>query len=59
MPLPEYQLQQVGGDSHNPIFEVRCSIALLSTPLIGIANTRRQAEQNAADAALEALKNVE
>lgn len=58
MSLPEYQVQQVGGDPHNPVFEVYCSIALLPSPLVGIANTRRQAEQNAADAALEALKNA-
>lgn len=58
VPLPEYQVIQIGGDAHNPIFEVQCIFSLLEGPFIGVANTRRKAEQNAADLALRALKNV-
>jgi len=58
LPLPEYQARQVSGDAHNPVFEVQCSIELLETPLVGTATSRRKAEQNAAEAALEALKNA-
>lgn len=58
VPLPEYQVLQIGGDAHSPIFEVQCIFALLEGPFIGIANTRRKAEQNAADLALKALKNA-
>ncbi len=56
--LPEYQVKEIMGDAHNPIFQVHCSISVLKEPLLGTANTRRKAEQNAAEAALEALKNV-
>jgi ribonuclease-3 len=58
VPLPEYQVVQMGGDAHSPIFEVKCIFTLLEGPFIGIANTRRKAEQNAADLALKALKNA-
>ena len=58
VPLPEYQVVQMGGDAHSPIFEVQCIFTLLKGPFIGVANTRRKAEQNAADLALEALKNA-
>jgi len=58
VPLPEYQVIQMGGDPHSPIFEVQCVFALLKGPFIGIANTRRKAEQNAADLALKALKDA-
>lgn len=56
VPLPEYRVIQMNGDAHNPLFEVQCIFALLEGPFIGVANTRRKAEQNAADAALKALK---
>jgi ribonuclease-3 len=56
--LPEYHVLNMGGDAHNPMFEVECRFALLQGPFIGIASTRRKAEQNAADLALEALKNA-
>jgi len=58
-PLPEYQVVEILGDSHNPIFQVRCSVSLLESPFIGVANTRRKAEQNAAETALKALKDAQ
>ena len=58
VPLPAYQVVQMGGDPHRPIFEVHCVLTLLKGPFIGIASTRRKAEQNAADLALKALKNA-
>lgn len=54
--LPEYQLARIGGGDHNPVFHVYCFIALLGEPVIGIGDSRRQAEQNSARAALKALK---
>lgn len=56
VPLPEYHVLKMSGDAHNPVFEIECTFSLLKGPFIGIASTRRKAEQNAADAALKALK---
>lgn len=58
LPLPEYQVLEIAGDSHDPLFQVQCVVSLLKAPLIGKANTRRKAEQNAAEAALKVLKDV-
>ncbi len=57
VPLPEYHMRKMSGDAHNPVFEIECTFSLLEGPFIGVASTRRKAEQNAADAALKALKN--
>lgn len=53
--LPEYQIVDVSGDPHNPIFKVQCTISILNKPVFGMANSRRKAEQAAADQALEIL----
>ncbi len=57
LPLPVYKILSMEGDPHEPIFRIECSVAVLGTPFIGLANTRRKAEQAAADAALEALQD--
>lgn len=57
LPLPEYQIVEVQGDPHNPLFQVHCLVPLLKEPLIGRASSRRKAEQNAAEIALKALKD--
>ena len=54
-PLPEYQLDKVEGDAHDQTFFISCNVALLSTPTKGVGSSRRQAEQEAAKAALKAL----
>lgn len=58
LPLPDYQIVEVIGDPHNPSFHVQCKIILLEEPVMGIANSRRKAEQNAAESILKALKNA-
>jgi len=58
LPLPEYQVVEILGDPHNPIFQVNCTVSLLESPVIGKATSRRKAEQNAAETALKVLKDV-
>jgi len=55
LPLPEYQVVSVEGDPHDPIFHVQCNISGLDKPLVGVANSRRKAEQIAAETALKVL----
>ncbi|QEW05543.1 ribonuclease III [Nitrincola iocasae] len=54
--LPDYELVSVEGEAHAQTFNIHCHIALLSNPTEGQGNSRRQAEQNAAKAALAQLK---
>lgn len=53
--LPEYHIVDVSGDPHNPTFKVQCTIGLLGKSVFGVANSRRKAEQVAAENALEIL----
>lgn len=55
LPLPVYTTIDMVGPAHNQIFTVSCAIALLNEDMIEQGNSRRRAEQNAANAALEAL----
>jgi ribonuclease III len=55
LPLPEYEVSQVEGDSHNPLFTVNCLVSLKKEPVLGRGNTRRKAEQAAAEAMLKVL----
>lgn len=57
LPLPEYQIIEVSGDAHNPLFRVQCFVVTLKEPIFGTATTRRRAEQMAAEIALKALSN--
>ena len=57
LPLPEYQVLEVKGDQHNPIFQIQCKVVLLPHLVLGIAGSRRGAEQNSAAAVLNDLKN--
>ncbi len=54
-PLPEYQVLSAEGDAHAQVFKVACILAepMLSTE--GVGDSRRKAEQAAAQAALVAL----
>lgn len=56
--LPKYELLSVEGEAHAQTFHIRCEVSLLDTATEGVGNSRRQAEQEAARAALAAL-NVE
>lgn len=53
--LPKYELLSVEGEAHAQTFHIRCDVAMLNEPTDGVGNSRRQAEQEAARAALESL----
>ena len=54
-PLPEYELIQVSGDDHNQLFQVACRVQKPTLVVNGSGNSRRRAEQAAAETALEEL----
>ena len=55
-PLPQYAVLEEGGEDHARIFRASCTLAdpLLATE--GEGSSRRAAEQQAADAALQAIE---
>jgi len=53
--LPDYAVLDVAGKDHQQTFAVVCRIDLLPEPITGYGSTRREAEQEAADAVLKAL----
>ena len=54
--LPDYELVSVEGEAHAQTFNIQCHTVLLDNPTQGQGNSRRQAEQNAAKAALMQLR---
>lgn len=56
--LPAYEVVDIKGDEHNQQFFVRCRIALSDRPFNGTGRSRREAEQQAASAALAELARV-
>ncbi|NCC27977.1 MAG: ribonuclease III [Gammaproteobacteria bacterium] len=57
-PLPEYTVVATGGDQHAQTFVVRCALSDADLSTCAEGGTRRGAEQSAAHAMLEQLKNV-
>ena len=55
-PLPRYLVIDASGAAHEQRFEVACEIENPAMRTIGQGNSRRLAEQAAADNALKALK---
>jgi len=55
-PLPRYELGEVRGEAHAQEFEVRCVVDNPSLRTIGTGPSRRAAEQQAAQAALQRLQ---
>ena len=55
-PLPQYDLVKVEGEAHAQTFYIVCHVEGLSDAAEGKGNSRRQAEQNAAQDALIALQ---
>jgi ribonuclease-3 len=55
MPLPRYSLANTRGEAHQQEFEVECEITGLGLKTRGIGVSRRAAEQQSAQAALELL----
>ncbi len=56
MDLPQYKVVDIQGEAHCQIFHVSCEIAKLSIKTQGQGNSRRVAEQQAAQLAFQALK---
>ena len=50
MALPNYAVQNISGKAHKQSFEVSCSIVELDVVTVGAGSTRRDAEQDAAQA---------
>ncbi|MDO8909055.1 MAG: ribonuclease III [Pseudohongiella sp.] len=57
--LPDYEVMDIKGDEHDQEFFVRCRIALMASEFRGSGRSRREAEQQAALAALHALSTKE
>ena len=57
-PLPQYEVIQVSGKAHQQVFTVRCAVSLWPQPVEASDNSRRAAEQQAASALLEHLRNL-
>ena len=55
LPLPEYKVSRIEGESHRQVFHVECEIASFGVKSAGRGASRRLAEQEAAAEALIAL----
>jgi ribonuclease III len=55
LPLPDYQVVEITGKSHDQHFVVQCTVENLSDSFLGKGNSRRRAEQHAARQVLEKL----
>ncbi|HEY7379248.1 MAG TPA: ribonuclease III [Steroidobacteraceae bacterium] len=58
LPLPQYAIEQVMGESHQQVFLVSCEVAALSLRGTGSGPSRRAAEQEAAQQVLEAIARL-
>lgn len=54
--LPEYTIIKIEGEQHEQTFYVECAVVLLDKPTVGMGNSRRKAEQMAAEEVLKNLK---
>ena len=57
LPLPDYRTVKVSGKAHKQSFEVSCTISNLDLATNGNGTTRRDAEQDAANAMLARIEN--
>lgn len=57
LPLPDYRTVKVSGKAHKQSFEVSCTISNLDLATNGNGMTRRDAEQDAANAMLARIEN--
>ncbi|MGS0673613.1 ribonuclease III [Shewanella sp. 0m-4] len=55
-PLPIYKVVHTEGDAHEQTFTVECIVEDLSQVAVGVASSRRKAEQSAAAQVLELMK---
>ena len=58
MPLPQYSVTRVEGESHRQLFYVECEVASFEVKTVGRGSSRRLAEQEAAALALAELSAV-
>ena len=58
IPLPRYQVVDVSGKAHQQTFIIACDIDELSVSTQGKAGSRRKAEQQAAEKAIEQVNNL-
>ncbi|RDV29339.1 ribonuclease III [Alteromonas aestuariivivens] len=58
LPLPVYEVVNISGKDHAQTFEVQCSAEGLESPVCGQGNSRRKAEQHAAQLTLEKLEHA-
>ena len=56
LPLPEYTVKRIEGESHRQLFHVECEVASLGVKAEGSGGSRRVAEQEAAAQVLIALQ---
>jgi ribonuclease-3 len=54
-PLPAYSVLEVSGKAHDQVFRVECRLEDVETVTQGVAGSRRQAEQQAAESMLAKL----
>jgi len=54
--LPAYSVESIGGEPHEQLFVVRCSVAALGASAEGRGSSRRRAEQLAAERVLDGLE---
>jgi len=57
--LPEYRVERVDGKAHKQTFSVRCTIEELGARSTGQGGTRRDAEQESAEAMLAILEKAD
>lgn len=55
-PLPVYHVVSIAGSDHQQSFTVSCAVTLLSQPMSGQGNSRKEAEQVAAALVLQKLE---
>lgn len=58
LPLPIYEVTKIEGERHDQTFYVQCKVVLLTEPAAGVGNSRRKAEQMAAELVLEILNSA-
>lgn len=57
IPLPQYEVIDIQGKSHNQTFTVKCTTQMLDDEVITNGTSRRKAEQAAAQQVLERIQN--
>lgn len=55
-PLPEYEVIQVEGESHNQLFTICCRVKAVAEPTVASASSRKNAEKEAASLMLEKIR---